>query len=473
MLVAVILMVWTAYVLWKEYDHFIGLRQAWLTSSQHLTLARSRTVAITGLPKEYNSIGSITELAQTITQLPGNQVPRISMADDRTVTNGSDENVSSAPQVWLTRKVKPVEKIWEEREDECGRLEGGVGKLLKLAAKNQRKGKTPEAKGQYDAERDNAFPAHRYVLPKKVPTWKQGPLGLWGNKMDLNSSPEYIAKRNDELRDLRANADELEVGNTAFLRFASQHEAHNFARLAGSLSKKMKLTTCSVEVIPEDVEWTNTSMNAYQRKVRTIVSWAITIGIIITWAFPVAFVGSVSNIDQLCETVSWLSWICRLPAPALGIIRGVLPPALLAALFMVLPMVLRMLIKLQGEVLKSEIELGLFTRYWLFQVIHGFLIITAAAGLVGALQDIGNTVSTLPTLLAEKLPGASIFFLTFILTATFAGAAKAYSQLVPFVMYSLRGFLGGNTPRKWYMSQVSSRVIHDLFASEAYIRSSR
>lgn len=60
----------------------------------------------------------------------------------------------------------------------------------------------------------------------------------------------------------------------------------------------------------------------------------------------------------------------------------------------------------------SDIELKLFSRFWLFQVIHGFLIVTAASGLVGALQNIGETVGQLPTLLATKLPDASIFFLT-------------------------------------------------------------
>ena len=79
---------------------------------------------------------------------------------------------------------------------------------------------------------------------------------------------------------------------------------------------------------------------------------------------------------------------------------------------MLLPIVLRMMVKMQGEIRRSEIELKLFTRFWLFQVIHGFLVVTVAAGLVGALQDISNTVKELPTLLATNLPTASIFFLT-------------------------------------------------------------
>lgn len=60
----------------------------------------------------------------------------------------------------------------------------------------------------------------------------------------------------------------------------------------------------------------------------------------------------------------------------------------------------------------SDIEYKLFSRFWLFQVIHGFLIVTVASGLVNALGNLGNMTGQIPTLLAEKLPGASIFFLT-------------------------------------------------------------
>ena len=84
--------------------------------------------------------------------------------------------------------------------------------------------------------------------------------------------------------------------------------------------------------------WNNTTMNAYDRKVRNIISWSLTIGLIIgafyvmnslvwvifldtqvwalrklVWAIPVAFVGVISNIDSLCHTVKFLSWLCKIP----------------------------------------------------------------------------------------------------------------------------------------------------------------
>ncbi|ORY30595.1 hypothetical protein BCR39DRAFT_529076 [Naematelia encephala] len=449
LLVAVVLMSWTMYLLWREYAHFNEVRQGWLSSQQHLALARTRTVYIAGVPDNINSPSGIKELAGDIARLTGsaNAQPRPSNVSE-TYNGDYTPEAGGVTKVWMTRKIKPLEKIWQEREDECSRLEGGEAKLIKLGNKNERKGKTPEKQGKLDHERGGAEMVDRFVLHKKRPTWKQGPLGLIGKKMTLETSPAYIADHNKQIDTLRAKADEYEQGNTAFVRFDSQHDAHAFARL---VSKRNKLVKSGIELVPEDVVWSNISMSPYQRKIRTVVSWALTIGLIIIWAVPVAFVGLVSNVDTLCAKASWLAWICTLPKPALGIIKGVLPPVLLSLLFSLLPVVLRLWIKLQGEVRRSEIELKLFTRFWLFQVIHGFLIITLASGLVSALSGLGSMASSVPTLLATNLPGANIFFLTFILTATLSGAAKSYSRLMPFVMYLLKGILGGNTPRKNFL----------------------
>ena len=153
----------------------------------------------------------------------------------------------------------------------------------------------------------------RFVTPKKRPTWKQGPLGLFGRKMTLETSPAYIKEHNAQLSTLREKEDSYELGNTAFVRFSSQQEAHAFARLASSTNKQFNKVKVGIELIPEDIQWSNIKMSPSQRAIRTIISWALTIGLIIVWAVPVAFVGLVSNVDTLCTTAPFLAWICKLP----------------------------------------------------------------------------------------------------------------------------------------------------------------
>lgn len=44
-----------------------------------------------------------------------------------------------------------------------------------------------------------------------------------------------------------------------------------------------------LEVAQEDVIWGNLNINPYQQRARYALSWAATIGLIITWSFPGAF----------------------------------------------------------------------------------------------------------------------------------------------------------------------------------------
>ncbi|KAJ9112858.1 hypothetical protein QFC19_000413 [Naganishia cerealis] len=426
--------VWTIFIIHREFEHFVKTRQEWLSSSTHTSLPRTRTVMLVNVPKDMMAESALRELAGELT--------------------GSASRV----KVWLSREAKKVENVYDDRAKEHARLEAGEGKMLVQAVKNVKKNKAPGGATpvSQDPERTTSTDAllEKYLTPKqrRKLTWRQGFLGLWGRKMDREQSPAYIREKNEELERMRADLSALPLGNVAFLRFMSQQEAHTFARVVNK-DKSRKMIASGIEVVPEDIEWNNTSKNPHQRKIGNYVSWALTVGLIIVWAIPVTFVGAISNVDTLCATASWLAWICTLPKVVLGIIKGVLPPVALAILFMLLPVVLRLWIKLSGVVRKSDIELKLFSRFWLFQVIHGFLIITLASGLMAALGDWQAFINDVPTVLAEKLPTASIFFLTFIVTATFSSAAQAYSRVVPVAMFYLHGILGGKTPRKIYLSE--------------------
>ncbi len=194
----------------------------------------------------------------------------------------------SVQAIWFAyTNMKTIEQVYDERNDECGRLEDGEASLLGLAAKNERKGKTPRSKenvvpyesdterGEQRAPSDDVI--DEYVRPKKRPTWKLGFLGLIGEKRTLGSSPKYIAEKNRELEELRAKVVErgpddeaataapgegegkkksegVKIGNTAWVRFSAQHEAHLFARLVRHIKggdSSMKLIDSKIEVVPD------------------------------------------------------------------------------------------------------------------------------------------------------------------------------------------------------------------------------
>jgi len=107
-------------------------------------------------------------------------------------------------------------------------------------------------------------------------------------------------------------------------------------------------------------------MNPYDKKIRGLIGWAITMGLIIWWTIPVAFIGVISNVQGLADRVSWLSWLNNIGV-ATGIIQSILPSVLLSVLNALLPIFLRLVIRVSGVPTYTGIELSLMTRFFLFQ----------------------------------------------------------------------------------------------------------
>lgn len=103
--------------------------------------------------------------------------------------------------------------------------------------------------------------------------------------------------------------------------------------------------------------------------------------------------------------------------------------------------------RFEGIPLHSQIELSLMSRFFLFLVIHGFLIVTLSSGLVASIPSIVNNPSSAITLLANKLPAASTFFLTYFAVQGLSGAAGALLQIVPLIIYYVKLYILGSTPR--------------------------
>jgi hypothetical protein len=183
------------------------VRQEWLASSTHQRLARTRTVQLVNLPEDLMSGSALRAIASNITG------------------SSSERN---APKVWLSRDTKDIQEIYDDRNDECNRLEAGEAKLLAQVTKNVKKGKTPgktpshgSGASPMDNERADADAViDRYLTPKEKGklTWKQGLLGLIGKKMDRQQSPAFIREKTAELERMRGEQNSMKLGNVAWVR---------------------------------------------------------------------------------------------------------------------------------------------------------------------------------------------------------------------------------------------------------------
>lgn len=309
-------------------------------------------------------------------------------------------------------------------------------------------------KGGALADLDAEALLEKYAPPKKRPRHRLGFMGLFGKKVDtIQWCKDEISRLNKSIEEKRAalaHADKMPKPlGSAFIQCNLQMGAHVLAQCV-SYHKPLMMAEKFIEVSPKDVIWDNIDDGAYERRFRYVTSWLASIGLIVLWFAPVAFVGTLSNVSTLCEKVSWLCWIRNAPPPIPGIIQGLLPPVALVILFAILPWLLRGLAWYENIPRWSLLSISVYKRYFLFLVIHGFLIVTLSSGLTSTAAQIVENPTQALSYLASQLPNASIFFLTWTLTQGLSGAGSALLQVGTLALYFVKKWFLGRTPRQAY-----------------------
>ncbi|KAJ7072039.1 DUF221 family protein [Mycena amicta] len=436
-IMAYLLTFFVIYLIRRELLHFLEMRHEFLVSKSHSRLAQAKTVLITSVPAE---LGNEHDLRLFASFVPG----------------GID-------RVWLYRDTKALNKLFNKRQSACDKLEKAESKVLKhatgewrikeLAYRKLLNKKNDEERGDVAPELELPAEPSRELFDELVPekvrsTHRIGFLGLFGRKVDTIAwCTQEIARLNGEIETARQHIVKGKFLGSVFIRCNLQLGAHVLAQCV-SHHQPLAMSEKWMETSPKDVVWDNLDDGALEMTWRYAVSWLATFGLIIAYGFPVVFVGTLSNIDDLCNKVHWLRWACTAPNPVPGIIQGIIPPALLAILFALLPIILWGLAWFECIPRYSLISISVYRRFFLFLLIHGFLIVTLSSGFVSLVQDIIDTPTKTVQALAQKLPGVSLFFLTYMVTQGLAGAGAAMAQLFPIVIHFVKKWFLGRTPRQ-------------------------
>ncbi|KDQ59601.1 hypothetical protein JAAARDRAFT_153575 [Jaapia argillacea MUCL 33604] len=443
--VAWILTFFVLFMIRREMLHFVHMRHQFLISKGHSRLAQARTVLITTLPDELANEHDLRLFASFV---PG-----------------------GIHRVWIYRDSKSLNKSFEKRQKACLKLESAESALLRKATKawntREKSHRKQVKKGRKvkDVEKVQDLSLFSENLPTPTPSreflddlvpaterprHRLGFLGLFGKKVDtIDWCKIEIAKLNKEIDEGRNELSESKSLGSAFIECNLQLGAHVLAQCV-SYHEPLAMSDKYIEVAPKDMIWSNLDDGAYAMRTRFVISIILTVALLIGWAFPVAFIGSLSNLQGLCSKLPWLEWVCKAPLPVPGIIQGVIPPVLLALLMIVLPIILRLLAWYECIPRYSLVSLSVYKRYYAFLVIHGFLIVTLSSAITSTIAAIINTPTQAVEQLSSRLPDASIFFLTYMATQGLAGAASALIQLGPLVIHFVKKWFLGRTPRQAY-----------------------
>jgi calcium permeable stress-gated cation channel len=307
----------------RELNYYITVRQAYLLSPQYANRISSRTVLVTTIPERYQHEAKLRQVF------------------GRDVKN-----------VWLCTDCSDLEDLVELRDKTAFALEGAETKLIKMATKNRfkamKKGGS-DASGAVDEEEaqaqndESGSIASKWVAPKKRPTHKLK--FLIGKKVDtINWSRENLPGMIEKVDAEQAlhRAAKAKILSSAFIEFTSQSAAQTAVQSVAH-HQPLHMAPRYIGVRPEEVIWSNLKLKWWERLVKNVLVIAAITATVIFWSIPVAFVGSISNINALIDKLPWLGFILDIPTVVLGVVTGLLPSVLLSILMALLPIYLRSL----------------------------------------------------------------------------------------------------------------------------------
>ena len=414
----------------REKIYYINIRQAYLLSPLYANRMSSRTVLFTSGPAEFLE-------AKMIRRLFGERMKNF----------------------WVATDCGDLEKLVKERTKVALKLEAAEVKLIKLADKARTKKGAHAEEGSAatdgDVNGESGSIASRWVPPNKRPTHRLK--FLIGKKVDTINWCRSELERLQPLIEAeqgKHRAQDVKAVGSIFVEYYTQADAQA-AYQTTTHHLPLHMAPRFIGINPEDVIWDNLRIKWWERLVRYAATIAFVTALVIFWAIPVSFVGFLSNIDKLRQSVSWLHWLYSVPQVIFGVISGLLPSVLLAVLMALLPIVLRLMAKWGGCPSTAAVELRTQNFYFTFQVVQVFLVATISSAASSAISSILQNPSSAVNLLATNLPGASNLYINYFIVQGLTIASFGVLQLVGLILFLVLGKLLDNTPRKIYKRWMS------------------
>ncbi|KAE8147936.1 hypothetical protein BDV25DRAFT_159328 [Aspergillus avenaceus] len=416
----------------RETIFYINLRQAYALSPAYASRLSSRTVLFTAVTEDYLSRDKIRKMF----------------------------GVEKVKNVWIATDTSELEEKVQERDDAAMKLEAAETKLIVLANKARLKALkkqgnvedgpiSPAAMGE-EPDDESGSVAARWVKPSDRPTHRLKL--LIGKKVDtINWARSEIERLTPEIEELQAKhrAGDAKLVSSVFVEFYQQADAQSaFQSVAHNLPLHMAPRYIGLD--PTQVIWSNLRIKWWERVIRYSATVGFVVALVIFWAIPTAVVGSISNINFLTKKVPFLSFINHVPSWIKGAITGLLPTILMSVLMALLPIVLRLMAKLGGAPSSAAVELTTQNFYFTFQVVQVFLVVTLASSASSVVSDIISKPTTAAQLLAQKIPTASNFYISYIILQGLSFSSGALLQISGLILGKVLGRLLDNTPRKMY-----------------------
>ncbi|KAF9281986.1 hypothetical protein BGZ68_006289 [Mortierella alpina] len=392
-------------MLWREMQEYTRRRHAYLLSAKHQTTPQSTTILVTAIPKGINNEKALRKIFD---RFPG-----------------------GVRSIWMNKNPEQLIKLCEERDEITLKLETAEYNYIRSAYGKQSK---------KDSE----------IKEPQRPIGRTSKIPFVGPKVDLiEVYSKRLSELNREIEQIQQSGSSTTL-NSAFIQFNTQFAAHSAVQTV-VYPTPFQMTPMFVEISPLDVVWNHMNLDTLTKKGRSLVSTVAATALVLLWSIPVLFVSTIASVEALVKYLPFLSFMQTLPSWLFGIIQGILPPLFLAILMAILPIVLTMMATFEGHVRGSAIQRSLMSKYFFFLVVNVLLISTLSNGFMktyAKLEEEGFSPIKIINMLAQELPGASTFFITYALLQSLTGPVLELLQIAPLVLNYLFTTLLAKSPRQ-------------------------
>lgn len=381
-----------------ERLRLIGIRQAYYLNDEYAARLSARTVLYMNAPNEACQPENLEQFF------------------------GKD-----AERCWPVKDTSDLDDLIQQRHTSALTLESAEFDLILKGCKLKKQG--PAAANGEDGH--GAVPRHHR------PTKRQPP--VIGSKVDsIDTTRQMVVDLTEKVDERRQAPSNVTLEQSAvFVAFSDQGAAHR-AYQEVTFQPRYPIQDRYLNVQPKEVLWKNLTMPVSMRMSKASLALVFVIVFTIFFSIPVGVIGTISNVKYLANEVSWLNWLLKLPDWVVGLISGLLPPFLVSWFVSYVPKLFRHIAKLSGEPTTPQAELKTQAWYFSFQVVQVFLITTLSSGTAAVVEQIIKDPSSAPDLLAEGLPKASNFYLTYFIlqgTASAASNLLRYDDLLEYLFY--------------------------------------
>lgn len=415
------------YTIYSELVYYTGFRHNLECTPFYKSLPSSKVLLIDNVPEEILNDSSLRQLFPAVKRIA------------------------------ITRNTKEASEIYEKRTKLVGKLEGAFVKVMSKCVKIKYKLDKKAAKGKDVEYPTPSYKVESYIKEKKLPTYRYKPI-IGEKKHVFNEGIEELKEFNDSLdayqEKVLSGLNELEKVGSVFLEFPTFLELQRAYQAIDS-SDKFKRSRKFQSFFPKEVIWNNVGTGFTVRKSKKTGAVTFLTAMIIFWAIPVAVVGCISNINYLTEKVPFLRFINNMPSVLMGIITGILPSVLLSILMSLVPPIIKWMGKIGGCMTEQQLDQWTQQWYFAFQVIQVFLVTTCTSAASSVVTSIIDNPSSAMQLLANNLPPASNFYISYLLLQGLSVSSGILAQVVGLVLSYVIGRILDTTPRQKWNREVS------------------